>query len=310
MLDRTDSRIRNWKLIAAAGALVALLPGTALAQEQHDDLPETLSLAGTVRDFNARNDSGGHTDFQWRPQDAWGNGRYGHYMKMVADDLDEDGKPVFRSRGHKVNTQWRDGQGRNIMSSRDYIDYAEGDSGGTMQQEGTSSHTSEEFAEWYRDVPGVNLSTGLDITFHREPGTNKFVFDDKDDDVFQSLGGFFPINNELYGNYSSTGKNFHFTFELATEFTFEADSGQIFKFIGDDDVWVFVDGKLVIDLGGVHGAMAQTIDLDRLSWLEDGETYSLHFFFAERHTTQSNFRVETTLRLRDISVPTISALYD
>ena len=43
---------------------------------------------------------------------------------------------------------------------------------------------------------------------------------------------------------------------------------------------------------------------------EDGEVYSLHFFFAERHTTQSNFRVETTLQLRDISVPTVSALHD
>ena len=310
MHTRTESRIRNWKLITSAGVLVALLPGGALAQGEFDDLPEVISLAGTVRDFNARNDAGGHTDFQWRPLDARGRGSYGHYMNMVADDLDEEGKPVFRSRGHKVTRQWRDASGSNIMSPREYIAYDQGDSLGRMQGEGTSSHTAEEFAQWYRDVPGVNLSTGLEITLYREPGTNKYVFDDKSDDFFLSAGGFFPINGELYGNYSSTGKNFHFTFELATEFTFQADSGQIFRFIGDDDVWVFIDGKLVIDLGGVHGALEQTIELDRLSWLVDGETYSLHFFFAERHTTQSNFRVETTLQLRDISVPTISALYD
>ncbi len=310
MFARTESRLRNWKFIAVAGSCLAILPGTALAQGQYDDLPETLSLGGTVRDFNARNDSGGHTDFQWRPLDARGRGSYGHYMNMVADDLDDEGKPVFRSRGHKVTRQWRDGSGNNIISPRSYIDYDQGDSVGRMQGQGTSSHTAEEFAQWYRDVPGLNLSTGLEIMLHREPGTNKYVFDDKDDSFFQAAGGFFPINGELYGNYSSTGKNFHFTFELATEFKFEADSGQIFRFVGDDDVWVFIDGKLVIDLGGVHGAMDQTIELDRLSWLVDGETYSLHFFFAERHTTQSNFRVETTLQLRDISVPTISALYD
>lgn len=285
-------------------------PALALGGGESSDLPDSIVLKGTVRDFLARNQSGGHTDFEWRPLDAYGRGSYGHYIDMVAEQLDEEGKPVFATRGRKVTSQWRDAEGSQIMCPRSYISQLAGDQSGSAQGEGTSSHDASSFAQWYRDIPGVNVSKTLPITLQREEGSNKYIFDDKLDGDYQSTGGFFPINGELLGNYSNTGKNFHFTFELATEFTYEEGAGQVFRFIGDDDVWVFIDGRLVIDLGGVHSALDQTISVDRLSWLEDGESYSLHFFFAERHTTQSNFRIETTLVLRDVNVPTESALYD
>ena len=68
--------------------------------------------------------------------------------------------------------------------------------------------------------------------------------------------------------------------------------------IGDDDLFTFINGRLAIDLGGVHGPMESEIDLDARAaelGIEVGEVYSLDFFFAERHLTQSNFRIDTTI---------------
>ena len=291
--------------LGLAGMLGAAVLGAGLAQA---DPPQTIQLTGTVRDFHERTANPAyplraHPDFEVQPDAG-----FGHYCGNVGLQLDDHGKPSFTGDGWKVSSQARDDQNRPICWS--LVDPALGDqaeSRGVSDRGGIKNRRT--FKRWYRDKPRWNVSQTLDLTFNLQPdGT--YVFDDTIDPQYQALGGFFPIENQLFGNPGGNpDRNFHFTFELHTEFTYQAGEGQFFRFVGDDDVWVFIDGTLVIDLGGIHPAEEQYVDVDRLG-LVDGEDYTLDFFFAERHRTQSNFRIVTSLRLDDPATPSITAAFD
>lgn len=139
------------------------------------------------------------------------------------------------------------------------------------------------FNQWYRDVPGVNTRIDSSLTFtETAPGSGIFAFGDS---------SFFPLDGIGFGN-QGRAHNFHFTMQLSTTFTYTG--GETFSFTGDDDLYVFINDELVIDLGGVHGAVNGSVDLDTLG-LTPGENYSFDLFFAERHTTQSNFFAETSI---------------
>ena len=150
-----------------------------------------------------------------------------------------------------------------------------------------STTTQANFDQWYNDVPDVNQGKEYPITFNKQAnGVYRY-----------SNSNFFPIDNQLFGNQGRI-HNYHFTYELHTRFTY--NGGETFNFSGDDDVWVYINGKKVIDIGGVHSKIDASVNLDAVAseiGLEVGETYDLDFFFAERHTTQSNFTIETNLLL-------------
>lgn len=147
------------------------------------------------------------------------------------------------------------------------------------------------FDKWYRDAP-ENLPLDLDLQFTDPDGDGVFTYDNQT---------FFPIDNQGFGNEPpNPSHNYHFTYELHTLFEYEA-RGEVFTFVGDDDVFVFIDGKLVVNLGGVHGPREGSVALDSLG-LTPGESYELDFFFAERHVTDSHFRIETTIKFVDCGI--------
>jgi fibro-slime domain-containing protein len=117
--------------------------------------------------------------------------------------------------------------------------------------------------------------------------------------VYQlSSNKFFELDGKGFGAEGKTDNagvphNYSFTMEMHWQFTFQ--KGLTFDFEGDDDVWVFINGKRVIDLGGIHNPLNDNVNLDNLSGMTVGEKYWFDLFYAERHVTGSDIIITTNL---------------
>lgn len=125
-----------------------------------------------------------------------------------------------------------------------------------------------------------------------------FVSDDPEGVVWNWT---FAPNDEMrwVGEYH----NQHFCFESHATFTYR--KGQSFSVVGDDDIWVFVAGKLAVDNGGAHLAAPGYVDLSLITdkkgkKLVEGKDYDFDLFFCDRRTTMSNMTIATNIYLSQI----------
>ena len=133
----------------------------------------------------------------------------------------------------------------------------------------------------------------------------------------QDTTGFYPIDGLGYeqpGLLSKTSainggvNNGSFTLRGESQFVYEHDKELYFTFTGDDDVYMYINGKLALDLGGAHGRNTKTVKLNDLNaeeyGLEEGQVATFTFFYMERCSDASTFGIETNMELvkRGISV--------
>ncbi|ORZ35457.1 hypothetical protein BCR44DRAFT_1499651 [Catenaria anguillulae PL171] len=157
------------------------------------------------------------------------------------------------------------------------------------------------FDEYYTDIPGVNIGYNITLNFTLDDPNlatyrwEKPFFFPLDNKGFGMREGFLVTDPDLPANFrDGIPHNFWFTTQM--EMTFFYRGGEVFRFNGDDDLWVFIDGKLTsCDLGGIHASRECQVNLDTLN-LRVNSSYSMSVFHAERHTDASYFAVTTSVK--------------
>lgn len=119
-----------------------------------------------------------------------------------------------------------------------------------------------------------------------------------------------PNQTDITHYYKNT--NYNLTLEGHAKFIFYEDDNLFFNFTGDDDVYLYINGVRVLDMGGGHAISKCGIklnDVKELCGMKDGQVYDFDFYYMERHGTAANFGIDTNIKIVDPSMLTEKIAY-
>lgn len=180
----------------------------------------------------------------------------------------------------------------------------------------------------YKSIVLTDNGTG---TYSFEAGYSnnpKYVdYDRTNGTISQGTGGtatvgFYPLDKlgyEQSGLLTKTSAidathNGSFTLRGESQFVYNNASNLYFTFTGDDDVYMYINGTLALDLGGAHGRNSKTVNLNDLDptkyGLKEGQVATFTFFYMERCSDASTFGIKTNMELVQRAINVEKKAYD
>lgn len=226
-------------------------------------------------------------------------------LGIMQKRLGEDSYPIV-DKGKKESSSYlfstKEGTGKEFYSDANYLFKQDAD--GYYEYDSTKN-----FAQFNKNTK--------EFTVYKVPGSSK---DPIDLQQGSKHGSFFPFNtlgNHKYWGIpqiSEKSPDFHFGMTMSAKFIQPKDgkingNNMVFEFSGDDDVWVYIDGVLVLDIGGIHNSVSGSIDFAEGTVKVGSNNYTLKNLFKEAGAEKEGDFVSRKDIFKDYTVHTINFYY-
>lgn len=226
-------------------------------------------------------------------------------LGIMQKRLGEDSYPIV-DKGKKESSSYlfstKEDTGKEFYSDANYLFKQDAD--GYYEYDSTKN-----FAQFNKNTK--------EFTVYKVPGSSK---DPIDLQQGSKHGSFFPFNtlgdHKYWGipQISEKSPDFHFGMTMSAKFIQPKDgkingNNMVFEFSGDDDVWVYIDGVLVLDIGGIHNSVSGSIDFAEGTVKVGSNNYTLKNLFKEAGAEKEGDFVSRKDIFKDYTVHTINFYY-